>query len=163
MISMKLSYLNPFPEVKLYPLYSISDHRGDFLKIFNDKSPVVPRDVYVSRSLSGVFRGLHYQTGGWEQAKFVIPLEGEIIDVFIDCREGSPKKGAVGMLKLEPWSHGLLVPRGFAHGFFSVTESLVLNIADNDYAPEFEKVLSPLEVPELEHLKITGLSDKDKG
>ena len=71
----------------------------------------------VSRSAKGVLRGLHYQ---WPnpQGKLVSVLEGEVYDVAVDIRQGSPTFGqSVGvMLTAENHRH-FWVPEGFAHGF----------------------------------------------
>lgn len=76
----------------------------------------------VSRSARGVLRGLHYQ---WPnpQAKLVSVLEGEVYDVAVDIRHGSPTFGrwAGVMLSAENKRH-LWIPEGFAHGFCVVSE-----------------------------------------
>jgi dTDP-4-dehydrorhamnose 3,5-epimerase len=77
----------------------------------------------VSQSARGVLRGLHYQ---WPnpQAKLVSVLDGEVYDVAVDIRQGSPTFGQwVGvMLSAENHRH-LWIPEGFAHGFCVVSES----------------------------------------
>jgi dTDP-4-dehydrorhamnose 3,5-epimerase len=76
----------------------------------------------VSRSARGVLRGLHYQ---WPQpqGKLVSVLEGEVYDVAVDIRRGSPTFGrSVGvMLTAENHRH-FWVPEGFAHGFCVLSE-----------------------------------------
>lgn len=77
----------------------------------------------VSRSARGVLRGLHYQ---WPnpQGKLVSVLEGEVYDVAVDIRHGSPTFGqsAGVMLSAENHRH-FWVPEGFAHGFCVLSES----------------------------------------
>jgi dTDP-4-dehydrorhamnose 3,5-epimerase len=79
----------------------------------------------VSRSARGVLRGLHYQ---WPnpQGKLVSVLEGEVYDVAVDIRRGSPTFGqSVGtMLTAENHRH-FWVPEGFAHGFCVLSESAI--------------------------------------
>ena len=76
----------------------------------------------VSRSARGVLRGLHYQ---WPnpQGKLVSVLEGEVYDVAVDIRAGSPRFGqwAAVMLSAENKRH-FWIPEGFAHGFAVLSE-----------------------------------------
>jgi dTDP-4-dehydrorhamnose 3,5-epimerase len=77
----------------------------------------------VSRSAQGVLRGLHYQ---WPnpQGKLVSVLEGEVYDVAVDIRRGSPTFGrwSAAMLSADNKRH-FWIPEGFAHGFCVVSES----------------------------------------
>jgi len=76
----------------------------------------------VSQSARGVLRGLHYQ---WPnpQGKLVSVLEGEVYDVALDVRRGSPTFGrwAAAMLTAQNKRH-FWIPEGFAHGFVVVSE-----------------------------------------
>jgi dTDP-4-dehydrorhamnose 3,5-epimerase len=77
----------------------------------------------VSRSTQGVLRGLHYQ---WPhpQGKLVTVLEGEVYDVAVDIRRGSPTFGQSEAAMLTAANHRQLwVPEGFAHGFCVVSEA----------------------------------------
>ncbi|WP_329741589.1 dTDP-4-dehydrorhamnose 3,5-epimerase [Dyella sp. A6] len=76
----------------------------------------------VSRSARGVLRGLHYQ---WPnpQGKLVSVLEGEVFDVAVDIRHGSPTFGkSVGVMLTADNHRHLWIPEGFAHGFCVVSE-----------------------------------------
>jgi dTDP-4-dehydrorhamnose 3,5-epimerase len=76
----------------------------------------------VSRSARGVLRGLHYQ---WPnpQGKLVSVLEGEVYDVAVDIRRGSPTFGKSACVMLTAANHRhLWIPEGFAHGFCVVSE-----------------------------------------
>lgn len=105
------------------------DERGFFYESFNrDKLAVhglAPNFVQgnVSRSARGVLRGLHYQ---WPrpQGKFVSVLEGEVWDVAVDIRRGSPTFGrwAAAVLSAENKRH-FWIPEGFAHGFVVLSDS----------------------------------------
>lgn len=76
-----------------------------------------------SRSKKGVLRGLHYQLRK-PQAKLVCCLRGEIFDVAVDIRRGSPTFGKwVGALLSEENQHQLFIPSGFAHGFLVLSET----------------------------------------
>ena len=78
----------------------------------------------VSRSQRGVLRGLHYQWPGNVQWKLVSVLEGEVYDVAVDIRRGSPTFGqhAAVILSAENKRH-FWVPEGFAHGFLVLSEN----------------------------------------
>ena len=79
----------------------------------------------VSRSARGVLRGLHYQ---WPnpQGKLVSVLEGEVYDVAVDIRAGSPRFGqwAAVILSADNKRH-FWIPEGFAHGFLTLSETAV--------------------------------------
>ncbi len=105
------------------------DSRGFFYESFNaQRFAEVGLDLNfvqtnVSRSEQGVLRGLHYQ---WPnpQGKLVSVLEGEVYDVAVDIRVGSPTFGqwAAAILSAENKRH-FWVPEGFAHGFAVLSES----------------------------------------
>lgn len=104
------------------------DARGFFYESYNEakyrEAGIDRRFVQsnVSRSARGVLRGLHYQ---WPhpQGKLVSVLEGEVYDVAVDIRRGSPTFGkwAGVMLTAENHRH-FWIPEGFAHGFCVVSE-----------------------------------------
>ncbi|MBO6190400.1 MAG: dTDP-4-dehydrorhamnose 3,5-epimerase [Alloprevotella sp.] len=93
-----------------------------------------------SRSVRGVLRGLHYQRGAASQAKLVRVLQGEVYDVAVDLRVGSPTFGHYVGVRLSGENHRqLFVPRGFAHGFQVLSDVAVFAYkVDNRYAPETE-------------------------
>ncbi|WP_114241360.1 dTDP-4-dehydrorhamnose 3,5-epimerase [Dyella sp. C9] len=81
----------------------------------------------VSRSSRGVLRGLHYQ---WPhpQGKLVSVLEGEVYDVAVDVRRGSPTFGQWTAVVLSAQNHRhLWVPEGYAHGFCVVSDAATLS------------------------------------
>lgn len=104
------------------------DARGFFYESYNEakyrEAGIDRRFVQsnVSRSTRGVLRGLHYQ---WPnpQGKLVSVLEGEVFDVAVDIRRGSPTFGkwACVMLTAENHRH-FWIPEGFAHGFCVLSE-----------------------------------------
>ncbi|MBL9094459.1 MAG: dTDP-4-dehydrorhamnose 3,5-epimerase [Planctomycetaceae bacterium] len=94
----------------------------------------------ISRSSRGVLRGLHYQ---WPrpQGKLVFVLEGEVLDVAVDVRLGSPNFGQAtsvvisGDNKRQVW-----IPPGFAHGFAVKSETALFVYKCTDlYFPEYER------------------------
>ncbi|KAA2284855.1 dTDP-4-dehydrorhamnose 3,5-epimerase [Arenimonas fontis] len=81
----------------------------------------------VSRSVHGVLRGLHYQWPG-PQGKYVSVLEGEVWDVAVDIRRGSPTFGqwTAVVLSAENRRH-FWIPEGFAHGFVVLSDSALVS------------------------------------
>ena len=106
------------------------DHRGFFSETYRASAfeDAGIRDVFLqdnhARSTRGVLRGLHYQAPPRAQAKLVRVIHGEVFDVAVDFRAGSPTFGqwAGGVLSGEDWVI-LYIPVGFAHGYVCVSES----------------------------------------
>ena len=86
----------------------------------------------------GTLRGLHYQLNPMAQAKLLRVSRGTIFDVAVDIRRGSPTYAKWVGIELSAENHRqLFIPRGFAHGFVTLTNDVeVLYKADNLYAPE---------------------------
>lgn len=85
----------------------------------------------------GTLRGLHYQTAPFAQTKLVRCTRGKLLDVAVDIREGSEtfKKWVAVELTAENKKQ-LLIPRGFAHAFLTLTDDVEIQYkADNFYAP----------------------------
>lgn len=92
-----------------------------------------------SKSSKGVLRGLHYQSPQW-QGKLVRTVQGEIYDVAVDIRNGSPTYGEwVGFYLNDQNKQQLYVPQGFAHGFVVTSDTAeVVYKCTSLYAPEQE-------------------------
>ena len=92
-----------------------------------------------SSSRKGVLRGLHFQKSH-SQAKLVRVLSGEVFDVAVDLRDGSPTFGKwVGVLLSAENKKQLMIPRGFAHGFLVVSDTAEFAYkCDDFYHPEDE-------------------------
>jgi len=107
------------------------DPRGYFFESFNkntfeEKTGLSGNFVQDNQSFSsyGVIRGLHAQSGEFAQAKLVRVLKGEVLDVAVDARPGSPTYGKHISVKLSAENHlQLYVPRGFLHGFSVLSET----------------------------------------
>ena len=86
----------------------------------------------------GTLRGLHYQTAPKAQAKLVRCTRGKLLDVAVDIREGSENFARWVAVELSAENKKqLLIPRGFAHGFLTLTDDVEIQYkADNFYAPE---------------------------
>lgn len=96
-----------------------------------------------SVSRRGVMRGLHFQAGEFAQAKLVRVTRGEIVDVAVDLRKGSPTYGRHVMVNLSAENgRQLFLPRGMAHGFVVLSDvAQFLYKVDNYYAPQAEATL----------------------
>lgn len=94
-----------------------------------------------SKSSYGVLRGLHYQLAPYAQTKLVRGIKGEVLDVAVDIRKGSPTFGQHVSVELtEDNKKQLLVPRGFAHGFVVLSgEAIFAYKVDNYYSPECDR------------------------
>ena len=136
------------PDVKLLVPDVFGDARGFFQETFHAEryrragieAPFV-QDNW-SRSVGGTVRGLHYQLNR-PQAKLVWVVKGEIFDVAVDIRRGSPTFGrCVTALLSEQNHHQLFVPAGFAHGFCVVSPEADFFYKCSDvYVPEEERGL----------------------
>lgn len=131
------------PEVIIIEPKVFGDSRGYFLETFNQKEfeEKIGLVNFVqdneSKSTRGVLRGLHFQKPPFNQAKLVRCIEGEVLDVAVDIRKGSPTyKKHVAVLLTGENKKQLFVPRGFAHGFVVLSNSATFAYkVDNWYAP----------------------------
>ena len=121
-----------------------------------------------SSSVRGVLRGLHFQINH-PQAKLVRVVEGEVFDVCVDLRAGSPTFGQwEGVVLSAENRRQFFIPRGFAHGFYVLSESAVFAYkCDDVYHPNDEGGIRwdderiGVEWPLLEGCDVI-LSDKDR-
>ncbi|HEX2714070.1 MAG TPA: dTDP-4-dehydrorhamnose 3,5-epimerase [Candidatus Acidoferrales bacterium] len=135
------------PDVLLVAPKVFLDARGFFAELYkrsdferNGVSYTFVQDNY-SHSTRGVLRGLHYQMAPMAQGKLVSVIRGEIFDVAVDIRRGSPTFGRWVAATLSDRNHQLLfVPGGFAHGFCVVSdEADVVYKVTAEYAPECDR------------------------
>jgi dTDP-4-dehydrorhamnose 3,5-epimerase len=125
------------------------DERGFFFESYNQQSMtaigIVEQFVQDNHSCSSrnVVRGLHYQVKQ-PQGKLVRVVEGEILDVAVDLRRGSPTFGRSEAVHLSGENKRMLwIPIGMAHGFQVLSEKAhVLYKATDFYAPEYERTLA---------------------
>ncbi len=124
------------------------DERGYFVETFRqDKlESFLGFKIYFcqeneSKSSFGVLRGLHFQLPPYAQTKLVRVIEGEVLDVAVDIRKGSPTFGKHVAVKLSGENkRQLFIPRGFAHGFVVLTETCTFAYkVDNFYSPECDR------------------------
>ncbi len=133
------------PDVVLLKPDVHGDARGFFLEYFHAERyeqlgmPFPVAQVNHSRSRRGVLRGLHYQLEH-PQGKLVQVVSGEVLDVAVDIRKGSPTFGQSVSVVLSASNHQqLLVPGGFAHGFCVLSDTAdFLYMCSDIYHPEDE-------------------------
>ncbi len=113
----------------------------------------------------GTLRGLHYQLNPMAQAKLLRVSRGTIFDVAVDIRRGSPTYAKWVGIELSAENHRqLFIPRGFAHGFITLTNDVEVQYkADNLYAPDCDGNIrwNDPEIGVQWPLAPTVLSDKD--
>ncbi len=124
-----------------------ADDRGFFMETYKRSefeaagltAPLVQENH--SRSSVGTLRGLHYQLEPAAQGKLVRVLVGEIYDVAVDIRAGSPTFGKwVGITLSAASKKSIYVPPGFAHGFCVTSDDAeVIYLTTEEYAPELER------------------------
>lgn len=121
------------------------DSRGFFMESWNKKKMEEARlfynfvqDNHSKSTVKGTLRGIHFQKGDKAQAKLVRCVKGAVLDVAVDLRKNSPTfKQWVGVELSTENKKQLLIPRGFGHGFVTLTDDVeFLYKADNYYAPE---------------------------
>ncbi|WP_076635711.1 dTDP-4-dehydrorhamnose 3,5-epimerase [Lactiplantibacillus plantarum] len=132
-------------DVKIIEPAVFGDKRGFFTETYSDrdfKEAGIDFDfIQDNQSLSaeaGVLRGLHFQRGKAAQTKLIRVVTGAVLDVIVDVRAGSPTYGEWGGYIISESNHRqLLVPRGFAHGFVTLTDNVnFLYKCDNYYNAE---------------------------
>lgn len=153
---------------------SYGDERGSFMETYK-RPDFVAGGIDVdfvqdnqSSSVRGVLRGLHFQINH-PQAKLVRVVEGEVFDVCVDLRTGSPTFGQwEGVVLSAENRRQFFIPRGFAHGFYVLSESAVFAYkCDDVYHPNDEGGIRwdderiGVEWPLLEGCDVI-LSDKDR-
>ena len=123
------------------------DNRGFFMETWSEKefadhglSYKFVQDNHSASLAKGTLRGIHFQRGDKAQAKLVRCVRGSVLDVVIDLRPSSSTyKKWESVILSEDNKKQLLIPRGFGHGFLTLTDHVVfLYRADNPYAPEAE-------------------------
>jgi len=135
------------PEITLIEPSVFSDERGLFAEIYKlsafSQFKLDKRFTQInhSKSKKGVLRGLHYQLNPQVQDKMVLTIRGEIFDVAVDIRKGSPYYGKwVGQILSSENKKALYVPKGFAHGFCVLSDvAEVIYCCTNEYAPEYDR------------------------
>lgn len=162
-------------DVKIIEPAVFGDHRGFFTESYSEKEFkdagidfAFIQDNHSLSSEPGVLRGLHFQKGQAAQTKLIRVVTGAVLDVIVDIRKGSPTYGEWEGYILSASNHRqLLVPKGYAHGFMTLTDNVnFLYKCDNYYNAEADGGIA-FDDPELaitwpiDHAKAI-LSEKDK-
>lgn len=145
-MSFKFTELE-IPRVKLIEPAVFSDERGFFMECYsrNDFTEHgIGEDFFqdnYSLSSKDVLRGLHYQLPPFVQSKIVRCVRGEIFDVAVDIRRGSPTFGKYASAMLSEENKRMLyIPIGFAHGFLSLADNTeVYYKASSIYNRDYER------------------------
>lgn len=121
------------------------DNRGFFMESWSKRTFAAAgldyefvQDNHSASTVKGTLRGIHFQRGEAAQAKLVRCTRGAVLDVAVDLRPESPTyKQWVSVELSAENKRQLLIPRGFGHGFLTLTDDVeFMYKADNFYAPE---------------------------
>ncbi|WP_152184316.1 dTDP-4-dehydrorhamnose 3,5-epimerase [Sulfurimonas indica] len=150
-----------------------TDDRGYFFESFQYKKieKYINYNQFVlefeSQSKKNVLRGLHYQSNPKAQTKLISVSYGKVLDIIVDLRKESKNFGSYITLELDAKNHTqVLIPKGYAHGFLSLSDIVIMHYKLDDYYSEehytgvniFDKQLN-INLP-IEKNNII-LSDKD--
>ncbi len=148
-----------FPEIKVIRFARFKDQRGYFTEIYRKKdfdthpsltfiSNLTFVQANVSFSKAKTIRGLHFQ---WDpyMSKLVRVIEGEMVDLILDIRKGSPTFGKIIAYDLSTnlnadHNEWIWVPKGFAHGSLYLKDTVIEYFCDTEWSPNSEASISPL-------------------
>lgn len=124
----------------------VHDSRGRFVKIFHKKHFLDRglhaefEEEYYSHSSRGVIRGLHFQNPPHDHVKIVYCVAGEVFDVVLDLRIGSPTYGKTATFNLSAEKGNYVyIPKGLAHGFCALEdETTVIYKVGTMYSPNHD-------------------------
>ena len=150
----KLYLIKKVNQVKLIKYFYSKDTRGDFSKIFSKdifyklgfKNKVA--QINISTNLKkGTIRGFHYQKKPRNDQKLIICNKGKIFDVAIDLRKKSKNFLKIYKFKLsEKKNNCLFIPKGFAHGFQSLTNNTqIIYIHSELYFKKLDSGINPFD------------------
>lgn len=117
------------------------DQRGYFFESFNQErfNDLIGQEINFvqdneSASTKGVLRGLHYQIGEYAQSKLVRVIEGKVLDIAVDLRDGSKTFGQQFSIELSGTNKKqLFIPKGFAHGFIVLSDTAIFSYKCDNY------------------------------
>lgn len=148
------------------PLPRWADARGDLVKVFQASAlgAAPGREVFLSTSVRGVVRGLHFQVPPHDHAKTVVCLAGAIVDVVVDLRKGSPAEGRVASFRIDGSAPAQLhLPSGLAHGFQALEDgTVVAYVVSSEHSPDHDLGIRWDSIGFDWPLAVTSMSDRDK-
>ncbi len=163
------------PDVVLIEPSIIGDERGYFMETFRADRLKEFLGFQVdfcqdneSKSVFGVLRGLHFQLPPFSQTKLVRVIQGKVLDVAVDIRKGSPTFGKHVAVELSSENRlQMFVPKGFAHGFVVLSETVNFSYkVDNYYNQQADRGIafddSSLGIEWVLNFDELKLSSKDK-
>jgi len=129
-LTFKFKRLDELPEITVVEPQAVEDERGCFLETYKKSefskqgiSKDFLQDNHSCSTIKGVLRGLHFQRRPAAQAKLVRCIVGEVFDVAVDIRKGSPTYGRWVSVILSAKNRLMVwIPVGFAHGFLTTTD-----------------------------------------
>lgn len=164
----------PLADLKVVERQCFGDSRGFFSRLFCAEEleaigwikPIAQiNHTYTQKK--GTVRGMHYQRPPYAEMKLVTCLRGEVFDVGVDLRSGSPTFLQWAGVHLSAANHrALLIPEGFAHGFQTLTDDVeMLYCHSAAYVPSSEEGINPQDarLAIAWPLLITELSQRDTG
>lgn len=174
---MEVKYFDIEGLIEIIPK-KFEDERGHFFESYNQnefkKTGINDNFIQDNQSFSkkGVIRGLHLQKPPFEQAKLVRVLSGKVLDIAVDIRNDSKTYGKYLMVELSSEKNNMFyIPKGFAHGFVSLEDSIFSYKCSNSYNKESEVSINPLDTdlnidwkidnPIISEKDLIGLSLKD--
>lgn len=162
----------PLGGLKLITRHRLGDSRGSFSRLFcaEELAPVgwtkpIAQINHTVTPKRGTVRGMHFQHPPYSEMKLVTCLRGEVYDVAVDLRQGSPTfLSWHGEILSADNNNAMLIPEGFAHGFQALTDDVdLLYCHSESYAAKFEGGVHPVD-PKLGIawlMQIAMLSERD--
>jgi dTDP-4-dehydrorhamnose 3,5-epimerase len=138
----------PLADAYLIDLERHTDERGTFARTYcvrefaeHDLDPTIAQCSMSWNVRRGTLRGMHYQAAPNEEAKTVRVVAGAIFDVIVDIRPSSPTSGKWFGTEVSAASgRAIYVPKGFAHGFLTLTDETVVHYQISEpYAPDYAR------------------------
>ncbi|NND06265.1 MAG: dTDP-4-dehydrorhamnose 3,5-epimerase [Saprospiraceae bacterium] len=169
---MKFEELN-IPGVYTISMEPFTDHRGSFARTFCSKEfaacgleTTFVQMNHSKTTMKGTIRGMHYQRAPHSEVKLVRCIRGKVLDVIIDLRKDSSSWGQHIAVELSALNElTLYIPRGFAHGFQTLSENVELLYQHSSYYhPEAESGIHYAD-PRFNiqwPLPVSSISKKDK-
>lgn len=125
---------------------AFDDARGRFVKVFHEQVFAALdletnfAEEYYSVSHKNVIRGLHFQLPPMDHVKMVYCVQGEVLDVVVDLRVGSPTYGEHAIFDLSAAkANSIYIPKGMAHGFCARSEQAIMVYkVSTIYSPEHD-------------------------
>jgi len=152
--------------VKIFKFpHTKNDKRGEFTKIFSESvTPYLAiQEIFLSSTKKGMIRGMHFQTGLYENNRIIACLDGKVFDVLLDLRPKSRTFLNIYTIELtNKLFQAVFVPIGVAHGFQSLKKnSKMIYLSDKTYNAAFDTGVNPLSLELKWPMRVRGISKRD--